>query len=162
LHGITLSVCYSTRLPHTHLLQPPPITLGGNQENPTYDEVCMGFTGHTEAVQLTYDPSEVTFGQLLNVFLDRVDPTTLNRQGACRVPCLEWDGHAGDWALQGQPAASGRLAVSCDRATAVARFALKVLQHGCSVMAWHSTSHLLRTGRLETAPVNTTHTTVSK
>jgi len=56
----------------------------GKSPNPTYDEVCMGFTGHTEAVQVTYDPKEVAFRQLLDVFFDKVDPTTLNRQGGDR------------------------------------------------------------------------------
>lgn len=53
----------------------------GKAANPTYDEVCMGFTGHTEAVQVTYNPQETDFRQLLDVFFDRTDPTTLNRQG---------------------------------------------------------------------------------
>eukprot|EP00775_Hariotina_reticulata_P010555 gene10555-10715_t len=54
---------------------------GGKSANPTYDEVCMGFTGHAEVVQVTYDPNQVSFRKLLDVFFDRVDPTTLNRQG---------------------------------------------------------------------------------
>lgn len=54
---------------------------GGKAANPTYEEVCMGFTGHTEVVQCTYDPDQVTYRQLLDVFFNRVDPTTLNRQG---------------------------------------------------------------------------------
>ncbi|GBF92927.1 peptide methionine sulfoxide reductase [Raphidocelis subcapitata] len=57
---------------------------GGRDPAPTYDSVCMGFTGHTEAVQVTYDPKEVTYERLLDVFFERVDPTTLNRQGSDR------------------------------------------------------------------------------
>lgn len=47
-------------------------------------QVCMGFTGHAEAVRVTYDPKEVAYEALLDVFFERVDPTTLNRQGADR------------------------------------------------------------------------------
>lgn len=54
---------------------------GGKEANPTYDDVCSGWTGHTEAVQCTYKPDEVTYDQLLDVFFDKVDPTTRNRQG---------------------------------------------------------------------------------
>eukprot|EP00798_Chlamydomonas_sp_ICE-L_P007713 gene7713-881_t len=50
-------------------------------ENPTYNAVCMGVTGHTEAIQCTYNPSEVKYEELLDVFFGRVDPTTLNKQG---------------------------------------------------------------------------------
>lgn len=57
---------------------------GGKDTEPTYDSVCMGFTGHAEAVQVTYDPSQATYRQLLDVFFERVDPTTLNRQGSDR------------------------------------------------------------------------------
>lgn len=53
----------------------------GQKERPTYEEVCNGTTGHTEAVQCAYDEKEVAFEQLLDVFFNRVDPTTLNRQG---------------------------------------------------------------------------------
>lgn len=53
----------------------------GTVANPTYDAVCMGTTGHAEAVQCTYNPQEVGYDELLRVFFDRVDPTTLNRQG---------------------------------------------------------------------------------
>eukprot|EP00197_Chlamydomonas_leiostraca_P002169 CAMPEP_0202858286 /NCGR_PEP_ID=MMETSP1391-20130828/884_1 /ASSEMBLY_ACC=CAM_ASM_000867 /TAXON_ID=1034604 /ORGANISM="Chlamydomonas leiostraca, Strain SAG 11-49" /LENGTH=205 /DNA_ID=CAMNT_0049537189 /DNA_START=166 /DNA_END=783 /DNA_ORIENTATION=- len=55
--------------------------IGGHKANPTYDSVCSGTTGHTEAVQVTYKPEEVTFDQLLDVFFEKVDPTTPNRQG---------------------------------------------------------------------------------
>ena len=55
---------------------------GGQTENPTYQEVCSGTTGHAEVVQVTYDPESITFGDLLDVFFTIHDPTTLNRQGA--------------------------------------------------------------------------------
>jgi peptide-methionine (S)-S-oxide reductase len=55
---------------------------GGANPNPTYDEVCSGSTGHAEVVQLTYDPTQVSYQDLLNVFFTIHDPTTLNRQGA--------------------------------------------------------------------------------
>lgn len=55
---------------------------GGSAKNPTYKEVCTGTTGHAEVVQLTFDPSVVTYEQLLTVFFHVHDPTTLNKQGA--------------------------------------------------------------------------------
>lgn len=54
---------------------------GGHKENPTYNEVCMGTTGHAEVVQLEFDPAELSFADLLKVFFTVHDPTTLNRQG---------------------------------------------------------------------------------
>jgi peptide-methionine (S)-S-oxide reductase len=54
---------------------------GGNVERPTYQQVCGGRTGHAEAVRLTFDPSVVSFRELLEVFFTVHDPTTLNRQG---------------------------------------------------------------------------------
>jgi len=54
---------------------------GGTEENPSYEDVCTGGTGHAEAVQLEYDPSKVSYGQLLDVFWNIHDPTTLDRQG---------------------------------------------------------------------------------
>jgi peptide-methionine (S)-S-oxide reductase len=55
---------------------------GGKVANPTYNQVCTGLTGHAECTQITYDPEQVTFGELLEVFWMTHDPTTLNRQGA--------------------------------------------------------------------------------
>jgi len=55
--------------------------LGGTLKNPTYHDVCSGRTGHAEVVQVTYDPSRVTFEELLELFWTIHDPTTLNRQG---------------------------------------------------------------------------------
>jgi peptide-methionine (S)-S-oxide reductase len=54
---------------------------GGKVKNPTYKEVCSGLTGHAEVVQLTYDPNQVTYDELLEFFWKTHDPTTLNRQG---------------------------------------------------------------------------------
>ena len=54
---------------------------GGHFQNPTYEDVCSGRTGHAEAVEAEYDPSKVSFEDLLTVFWDIHDPTTLNRQG---------------------------------------------------------------------------------
>ena len=55
--------------------------LGGTMENPTYYDVCTGRTGHAEVVEVTYDPERVTYDDLLTVFWENHDPTTLNRQG---------------------------------------------------------------------------------
>ena len=54
---------------------------GGHVNNPTYKEVCTGTTGHAEVLQVVYDPSKITFDELLEVFWQTHDPTTLNRQG---------------------------------------------------------------------------------
>ncbi len=55
---------------------------GGHVENPSYEAVTTGRTGHAEVVQITFDPQVITFGELLEVFFTIHDPTTLNRQGA--------------------------------------------------------------------------------
>lgn len=55
---------------------------GGKVKNPTYREVCTGLTGHAEVTQITFDPTIVTFEELLEVFWNTHDPTTLNKQGA--------------------------------------------------------------------------------
>jgi peptide-methionine (S)-S-oxide reductase len=54
---------------------------GGSIENPTYQQVCTGRTGHVEVVQVTFDSDEISFRELLEVFFATHDPTTLNRQG---------------------------------------------------------------------------------
>ena len=55
--------------------------LGGTMENPTYRDVCSGRTGHAEVVEVTYDPAQLSYDDLLTVFWENHDPTTLNRQG---------------------------------------------------------------------------------
>jgi peptide-methionine (S)-S-oxide reductase len=55
---------------------------GGTAANPTYEEVSSGGTGHAEVVRITFDPAKITYAQLLDVFWEIHDPTTLNRQGA--------------------------------------------------------------------------------
>jgi len=55
---------------------------GGKKANPTYEEVCTGLTGHAECTQITYDPGQISFAELLEIFWMTHDPTTLNRQGA--------------------------------------------------------------------------------
>ena len=54
---------------------------GGSFKDPTYKDVCSGKTGHAEAVEIEYDPSRVSYEELLSVFWENHDPTTLNRQG---------------------------------------------------------------------------------
>jgi len=54
---------------------------GGNVANPTYQQVCTGQTGHAEAVQITFDPTKVSYADLLEIFWKTHDPTTLNQQG---------------------------------------------------------------------------------
>lgn len=55
---------------------------GGSVKNPTYEQVCTGLTGHAEVIRIEYNPDEITFEQLLDVFFHTHDPTTKNRQGA--------------------------------------------------------------------------------
>ncbi|MFA9188522.1 peptide-methionine (S)-S-oxide reductase MsrA [Flavobacterium sp. FBOR7N2.3] len=55
--------------------------IGGNTVNPTYKEICQGDTGHAEAIQISFDPAVISFGELLELFFATHDPTTLNRQG---------------------------------------------------------------------------------
>lgn len=54
---------------------------GGMTENPTYSQICIGTTGHAEVVQISFDPSVISFAGILSVFWRTHDPTTLNRQG---------------------------------------------------------------------------------
>ena len=54
---------------------------GGNVKNPTYKQICTGSTGHAEVAKIEFDPSKITYSQILNVFWQSHDPTTLNRQG---------------------------------------------------------------------------------
>ncbi len=54
---------------------------GGHVENPTYEQVCTGTTGHTEVAQIEFDPSRISFEELLEKYLTIHDPTQLNRQG---------------------------------------------------------------------------------
>jgi peptide-methionine (S)-S-oxide reductase len=56
--------------------------MGGEVENPTYEQVCTDRTGHAEVVHVTFDPEKVSFEELLDVFWQNHDPTQLNRQGA--------------------------------------------------------------------------------
>jgi peptide-methionine (S)-S-oxide reductase len=55
--------------------------MGGHKENPSYDDICGGDTGHAEIIRIDYDPAEISFEDLLLVFFKTHNPTTLNRQG---------------------------------------------------------------------------------
>ena len=55
--------------------------LGGTLENPSYEDVCAGNTGHAEVVQVSFDPNEINFKQIIDIFWSNHNPTTLNQQG---------------------------------------------------------------------------------
>ena len=55
--------------------------IGGTMPNPTYKQVCSGNTGHAEAIRVTFDPQDISYAELLDVFMGTHDPTQLNRQG---------------------------------------------------------------------------------
>lgn len=73
--------------PEEHFRKVPGVTdvavgyAGGTKDNPTYEEVCSGNTGHAEVVEVEYDPAQVEYEDLLTVFFDIHDPTQVNRQG---------------------------------------------------------------------------------
>ena len=54
---------------------------GGHTDNPTYEDVCTDKTGHAEAIQVEYDPDEISYPELLKIFFENHNPTTSNRQG---------------------------------------------------------------------------------
>ncbi|MCG3205586.1 MAG: Peptide methionine sulfoxide reductase MsrA [Elusimicrobia bacterium] len=54
--------------------------IGGHKDNPTYEEVCSGKTGHAEAVQVTYDPAQISYAELLDIFWRNIDPTQVDGQ----------------------------------------------------------------------------------
>lgn len=56
--------------------------MGGHQENPTYEQVCQGTTGHAEVIEVDFDPELISYEELLDIFFATHNPTTLNRQGA--------------------------------------------------------------------------------
>lgn len=56
--------------------------IGGKTKNPTYEDICSETTGHAEAIKISFDPSKISYGELLEVFFATHDPTTINRQGA--------------------------------------------------------------------------------
>lgn len=60
--------------------------MGGHVENPSYEQVCTKTTGHAEVIQITFDPAMISFDEILDVFWQAHDPTTINQQGADRGP----------------------------------------------------------------------------
>ncbi|MEM1441435.1 MAG: peptide-methionine (S)-S-oxide reductase MsrA [Verrucomicrobiota bacterium] len=60
--------------------------MGGHVANPTYEQICTAQTGHAEVIQIKFDPEIITYSELLDVFWQAHDPTTLNRQGNDRGP----------------------------------------------------------------------------
>src|SRR3979409_2090213 len=66
------------------------VSTGGSRDNPTYEQVCSGRTGHAEAVEVTFDPAKVTYDELLNAFWNMHDPTTLHRQAPPPAPQYRW------------------------------------------------------------------------
>ncbi len=60
--------------------------MGGQLREPTYEQVCKGDTGHAEVIRVTFDSGKISFDELLDVFWQAHDPTTLNQQGADRGP----------------------------------------------------------------------------
>jgi len=58
--------------------------MGGTLENPSYEDICTGTTGHAEVVQILFDPQKVSYEKILEIFWQQIDPTTLNRQFADR------------------------------------------------------------------------------
>jgi len=78
--------CFWCMEPPFHYLKGVTSTMpgytGGKKENPTYDEVSSGQTGHAEAVEITFDESQVSYDQLLEIFWMNIDPTTKNQQFA--------------------------------------------------------------------------------
>jgi len=57
---------------------------GGSLKNPTYRDICSGMTGHAEVIQVTFNAEEISYADLINIYMTSHDPTTLNRQGADR------------------------------------------------------------------------------
>ena len=60
--------------------------MGGHVENPTYEQICTKTTGHAEVIQVTFDRTEISFEEILDIFWQAHDPTTINQQGADRGP----------------------------------------------------------------------------
>ena len=63
---------------------------GGQKENPSYEEVCSGRTGHAEVIKLEFNPQLISYREVLEIFFATHDPTTLNRQGADKGDVISW------------------------------------------------------------------------